>query len=322
MGFGHDTTTDEVLDGIDLTGQTMVVTGASGGIGLETARALAAHGATVVLAARDEAKLAAAIESITAAHPDVSVDTLVVDLADLASVRAAATGLRERYPAIDVLINNAGVMATPDQHRTADGFETQFGVNHLGHFAFTLLVSGALEAAKPARLVNLSSAGHGMGDIGFDDPNFERRPYDKFEAYGQSKMANILFTVGFDRLFGPRGVRAYAVHPGGIRTDLGRHFTAEDAKRLMEQIAQASTADGEPMRWKSVAAGAATTVWAAVSPDLDGHGGIYLEDCGFSQPRTPEGGRGSGYEPSALDPDRAERLWQLSMDLVGDAITG
>lgn len=321
MGFGHDTTADEVLDGTDLTGQTMIVTGASGGIGLETARALAAHGATVVLAARDEAKLTAAVETITTSHPDADLDTVVVDLGELASVRAAATMLRDRHRAIDVLVNNAGVMATPDQHRTADGFETQFGVNHLGHFALTLLLSPALEAARPSRLVNLSSAGHGMGDIDFDDPNFERRPYDKFEAYGQSKMANILFTVGFDRLFGPRGVRAYAVHPGGIHTDLGRHFTAEDRARLMEQIAQSTTGDGEPMRWKSPAAGAATTVWAAVSPDLEGHGGIYLEDCGFSHPRPPDGGKGSGYEPSALDPDRAERLWQLSMDLVGDAIS-
>ena len=195
-------------------------------------------------------------------------------------------------------------------------------MNHLGHFAFTLLLSGALEAAKPARLVNLSSAGHGMGDIDFDDPNFERRPYDKFEAYGQSKTANILFTVGFDRLFGRRGVRAYAVHSGWDPTDLGVTSRAEDTQRLMEQIARSTTDDGEPMRWKSVESGAATTVWAAVSPDLDGHGGIYLEDCGFSHPRTPGGPQGSGYEPSAVDPERAERLWQLSMDLVGDAISG
>ncbi len=315
-------TADEVLDGHDLTGRTMVVTGASGGIGLETARSLAAHGATVVIAARDEAKVAAAVDTITAAHPNAALDTVIVDLGDLASVRVAALDLGDRYRAIDVLINNAGVMATPDQHRTADGFETQFGVNHLGHFAFTLLLSGALEAARPARLVNLSSAGHGMGDVDFDDPNFERRPYDKFEAYGQSKRANILFTVGFDRLFGPRGVRAYAVHPGGISTDLGRHFTAEDRTRLTEQIAKATTNDGEPMKWKTPEAGAATSVWAAVSPDLDGHGGIYLEDCGFSEPRTPGGGQGSGYDPSALDPELAERLWQLSMDLVGDAISG
>jgi NAD(P)-dependent dehydrogenase (short-subunit alcohol dehydrogenase family) len=299
----------------------MVVTGASGGIGLETARALAAHGATVVMASRDETKNEAGRVAILDAHPDADLELATLDLGDLATVRTAAATILERHDRIHVLVNNAGVMATPEG-RTVDGFETQFGVDHLGHFALSLLLAPALMAGAPSRVVTVSSAGHGMGDVDFDDPHFERRPYDKFEAYGQAKTANILFSVGFDRLFGPRGVRAFAVHPGGIRTELGRYFTAEDAARLQAQIASSAGADGGAFRWKSVPAGAATSVWAATAPELDGHGGIYLEDCGFSHPRSEGAGQGSGYVPSAVDPDRAERLWQLSMDLVGDAITG
>lgn len=314
--FGHDTTADEVLSGRDLTGTTAVVTGASGGIGLETARSLAAHGARVIIAARNADKLAAAVEAIHADHPDAAVETCVLDLADLASVRTAGAELLERAPQLDLLLNNAGVMATPEG-RTADGFETQFGVNHLGHFLLTLLLEPALTSGNGARVVNVSSAGHGMGPVDFDDLNFERRPYDKFSAYGQSKKANILFSVGLDQRWADKGVRAFAVHPGGIHTDLGRYFTPDDMAQLQAQIKASSTGDGGSFQWKSVPAGAATTVWAATSPDLDGDGGLYLEDCGRSHPRVEGGGAGTGYEPQAVDPENADRLWQVSLGLVG-----
>jgi NAD(P)-dependent dehydrogenase (short-subunit alcohol dehydrogenase family) len=282
--MAFDTTTDDVLRGVRLDGRTVLVTGASSGIGLETARALASAGATVIAGARS--------------------GDVPLDLASFESIRAFAAETLVRHPRIDVLVNNAGVMFTPFA-RTADGHEMQFGTNHLGPFLLTALLMPALLAAAPARVVNVASAGHHRSDVLWEDPNFERRPYDKFAAYGQSKTANILFTRELDRRFGPRGVHAYAVHPGVIATGLVRHMTDDDREVLRQRLADAP---GGPIAQKSIEAGAATSVWAAVAPDLDGHGGAYLADCALSHDLAPWAG----------DPDAAERLWRMSEELVGE----
>ncbi|MEW6270262.1 MAG: oxidoreductase [Thermodesulfobacteriota bacterium] len=304
---GADTTTDEVLRGVDLSGELALVTGASGGLGLETARALAAAGAAVVLAARDAAKTEAALRTIRERVPGAELDTLELDLASLASVRRAAARFLATHDRLDLLINNAGVMATPFL-RTADGFELQLGTNHLGHFLLTCLLAPALVAGAPARVVNLSSGGHVISDVGWDDPGFERRAYDKWAAYGQSKTANVLFTVELERRLGPRGVHAYAVHPGMIMTELGRHLTAEDVAAL-QAMAKDAPGGGLPP-FKSVAAGAATTVWAATAPELASRGGTYLADCAISDEHAPW----------ARDPEAARRLWEMSERMVGERL--
>ena len=329
MSFNGSSTTDKVLDGVDLTGKTAVVTGASGGLGLETVRALAVAGAHVVMAGRDEAKTAAAMASIRGEHPEASLSSVVVDLGSLASVADAATTVGTAHPKIELLINNAGVMACPLSY-TSDGFETQFGTNHLGHFLFTNLLAESLLAAGTsggtsggvaagARVVNLSSAGHTMGGIDLDDLGFERRGYDPFAAYGQSKTANILFSIGLDRRWSASGVRSVAVHPGGIHTDLGRHLTPETIaflqKRLAERAVRAESG-ATAFQWKSIPQGAATSVWAATSADLDGRGGMYLEDCQIAEPQSADR-PGVGVAGYALDPDTAERLWTTSERLVG-----
>jgi NAD(P)-dependent dehydrogenase (short-subunit alcohol dehydrogenase family) len=312
--FNAQSTADDVIAGISLVGRVAVVTGASAGLGVETARVLAGAGATVVLLARDAAKLAPVLEQLAAALPQAQLDSAIVDLADLDSVRGCAAELLERYPRIHLLINNAGVMACP-QLRTAQGFEMQFGTNHLGHFLLTGLLLPALLAAAEegggeSRVVSLSSSGHKLAAADLQDPNFERTDYDKFIAYGQSKSANSLFAVGLDRRFKDRSVRAFAVHPGMIMTDLGRHMSQADVEELM-----AIAPPGETLVVKSVEQGAATSVWAASSPDLAGQGGIYLENCQVAKPAGP-GGDG-GFMPHAADPEAAESLWELSEELVG-----
>jgi NAD(P)-dependent dehydrogenase (short-subunit alcohol dehydrogenase family) len=302
---GAKTTTGDVLQGVDLGGKTAFVTGASGGLGLETAAALAAAGAAVVLAARDPEKTAAAARAIRERAPGAALETVDLDLASLASVRAAAERFLRAHDRLDLLINNAGVMATPFG-RTADGFEMQLGTNHLGHFLLTGLLAPALLAAAPARIVNLSSGGHAISDVHWDDPNFERHDYEKWAAYGQSKTANVLFTVELERRLGPRGVHALAVHPGMIMTDLGRHLTPEDIAALQE-MAKGAPGGGLPP-FKSIPEGAATTVWAASAPELASRGGTYLADCAIS----------AEHAAWALDPDRAGRLWELSERLVGE----
>jgi NAD(P)-dependent dehydrogenase (short-subunit alcohol dehydrogenase family) len=280
-----------------------IVTGASTGLGLETARALAAAGAAVTLAVRDAARGEAALAHIRTTTPDAVVECGLLDLTSLSSVRDFAGWFTSRHHGLDILVNNAGVMATPFE-RTADGFELQFGTNHLGHFLLTNLLTPLLVAAAPSRIVNLTSGGHRSSDILWDDPNYERREYDKFEAYGQSKTANILFTVELDRRLSARGVRSFAVHPGMIATELGRHMTRDDFKALSAR-AKSSPSGGLPAR-KSVEAGAATSVWAATASELDDRGGVYCEDCSISEQHAPW----------ALDGASARRLWSLSESLV------
>ena len=303
MELGEHTTTDDVLEGVDLRGTVAVVTGASTGLGSETARALAARGAQVVLGVRDQAKGESAMAAIRHTVSDAALDIALLDLASLVSVRSFASQLLHRYERIDVLINNAGVMYSPLE-RTVEGFELQFGTNHLGHFLLTNLLVPALVVAAPSRVVNLSSGGHRSSDIVWDDPNYEHRPYDKFESYGQSKTANILFTVELDRRLAGRGVRSYAVHPGMIVTELGRHMTRDDMKELRARAAQGAT--GGLPAYKSIQAGAATTVWAATAPELSDNGGVYLADCQIS-----------AAEEWATDRQSAARLWTMSEDLVG-----
>jgi NAD(P)-dependent dehydrogenase (short-subunit alcohol dehydrogenase family) len=301
--MGADTTTDEVLDGHDLTGTVALVTGASAGLGVETVRALVAHGATVIGGVRDVAKAERALDG-------VPCELRQVDLADLASVRVFCDGVLADHERLDLLIANAGVMAPPEG-RTADGFETQFGTNHLGHFVLVNRLVPLLVAGAPSRVVILSSAGHRMADVDLDDPNFERTPYDPWLGYGRSKTANILFAVELDRRLRGRGVRAAAVHPGTIRTELSRHMTEESMNALLERRGP------RPMTFKSVEAGAATSVWAAVAADADAIGGRYCEDCGVSD-LTTDPASATGVHAYALDPERAAALWALSEELVGE----
>lgn len=318
VAFGATSTADQVLQCVDLHTTTAVVTGASGGIGLETARALAARGAAVVIAGRDSAKLDAALEFIRGSHRGAAVEAMRLDLTSLDSVRAFARQYLEGHKTLNLLINNAGVMCTP-LGRTSDGFETQFGTNHLGHFLLTNLLSPALVAADSARIVNLSSAGHRLSDIDFDDPNFEHRAYDPWVAYGQSKTANILCALSLDTRLRDHDVRAFSVHPGGIRTDLGRYMTSDDIAVMMARMKESDDGSGRGgFQWKTIPQGAATSVWAATSPTLNGLGGLYCEDCSVAGPVTNESGTSAGCQPYALDADSAARLWVLSERLVRD----
>jgi NAD(P)-dependent dehydrogenase (short-subunit alcohol dehydrogenase family) len=314
--FGATSTTDDVLAGVDLSGKRILVTGVSAGLGVETARALAAHGAQVVGAARnlDKAKTATAEVRVQAANGG-GLELVELDLASLASVRACADALVAAGKPFDLVIANAGVMATPFG-KTADGFETQFGTNHLGHF---VLVNRIASLMKPgSRLVNLSSAGHRFSDVDLDDPNFEHTPYTEFGAYGRSKTANILFAVEFDRRHKASGVRATAVHPGGIQTELGRYMTDEVRDGLIKSINETNQAAGAPaFEWKTIPQGAATSVWAGVVAPVDQVGGLYCEDCHVAE-RVEGGDIRGGVRAYALDPDHAKALWAKSEEMVGE----
>src|SRR5580693_2375011 len=277
--LGATSTTDDVLSGTDLRGKRVLVTGVSAGIGVETARALAARGADVVGAARDLKKAEGATAQVRrdAAANGGSLELVALDLASLKSVRACADELLAKGQFFDVVIANAGAMATPFGH-TADGFETQFGTNHLGHFVLVNRITPLLR--KGSRLINLSSAGHRFSNVDLEDPNFERNPYEPFVAYGRSKTANILFAVAFDRRHRGRGVRAAAVHPGVIETELGRHVDPARIQALIDQITKERAAEGkQPFQWKTIPQGAATSVWAAIVAAAEEIGGKYCENC-------------------------------------------
>jgi NAD(P)-dependent dehydrogenase (short-subunit alcohol dehydrogenase family) len=281
MTPGRPSTADEVLAGTDLSGRVAVVTGASAGLGAEVARAMRAHGAEVVGAVRDTASAPHATRAVR------------LDLASLESVRAAAKEITATVPRIDLLFNNAGVMAAP-QARTAEGFDRQLGTNHLGHFLLTALLAGSL--APDGRIVNTSSLGHMLTGMRWDDPHFRSTPYDKWQAYGQSKTANILFTVGL----ADRGFTAYAVHPGSVATDLGRHLEGEEAAVVAERSRSES---------KTVEQGASTLAWAAIADGLPS--GSYLADCAIADAAE-----------HAIAPDEVRRLWAWSEDEVGERFPG
>lgn len=313
--FNAKSTTDDVLSGVDLSGKRVLVTGASAGLGVETARALVAHGASVVGAARDLGKARDATASVRAAlKPGATFDLIELDLASLKSIRAATDKLVKDGRPFDVVIANAGVMATP-KGTTADGFETQFGTNHLGHFVFVNRIASLI---KPGgRLVNLSSAGHRFSDVDLDDPNFERTPYTEFGAYGRSKTANVLFAVEFDRRHRAKGIRATAVHPGGIQTELGRHMTPELIQQMMKSINESRPAGAPAFEFKTIPQGAATTVWAGFVAAADAVGGRYCEDCHVAELNQNPAAR-EGVRPYAIDPERAKALWTKSEEMVGE----
>ncbi|QUT03876.1 SDR family NAD(P)-dependent oxidoreductase [Sphingobium phenoxybenzoativorans] len=310
-GFGPDSTTDEVLEGIDLSGKRVLVTGVSAGLGVETARTLVAHGANVVGSVRDLDKARRATAGIEGPG---TLEFVECDLSSLASVRACTDALNAKGDRFDAIIANAGVMAMPEKRETADGFEMQFGVNHLGHFVLVNRIAGLIKDG--GRLVNLSSAGHCYSDVNLDDPNFDSTEYTPFGAYGRSKTANILFAVEFDRRHRGRGVRAAAVHPGGIQTELGRYMSEADMNALVESLKEAE-AKGSPFKFKTVPQGAATSVWAGFKADADEIGGRYCEDCHVAALSVSVDIL-EGYEPYALDPDNARALWAKSEELVGE----
>ena len=320
--FGPTSTTEDVLSGVNLKGKRILVTGVSAGIGVETARSLAAHGAQVVGAARDLSKAEAATAQVrreAAAHGG-SFELVELDLASLKSVRACADRFLAKEEPLDVVIANAGVMATPFG-KTVDGFETQFGTNHLGHFVLVNRIAPLIR--KGGRLINLSSAGHRASNVVLEDPNFERTVYDPLIAYGRSKTANILFAVAFDHRHRKRGVRAAAVHPGVIHTELGRYVDPSRIQNLVEQMNQQLAAEGKaPFQWKTIPQGAATSVWAAVVAPADEIGGRYCADCHVG-PIVPEHlaitGVSDGVRGYALDPRTAEALWRQSEELAGES---
>ena len=319
--FGATSTTDDVLSSVNLKGKRILVTGVSAGLGVETARSLAAHGAQVVGAARDLNKAKAATEQVRkdAAANGGSFELVELDLADLKSVRACADRLLAKGEAFDVVIANAGVMATPFGH-TADGFETQFGTNHLGHFVLVNRIASLIRTG--GRLINVSSAGHRYANVDLDDPSFERTPYDPLVAYGRSKTANILFAVAFDKRHRDRGARAAAVHPGGIQTELGRYQDPSRIRKMIDQINQQRVAQGKgPFQWKTIPQGAATSVWAAVVASAEEIGGQYCEDChvGHIVPDDLPVGINESVRRYALDPNNAEALWKKSEEMVGES---
>ena len=318
-GFGRDTTTDEVLEGIDLSGRRFVITGAASGLGRESARALAARGASVVLLARNAERAEEAVAEVGAMVPGADLEPGVVDLGDLASIRAFAAVYLAGHDAVDVLMNNAGVMACPFG-RTADGFETQFGTNHLGHFLLTALLFPALRKGVAPRVVTLTSAGHSRADVDLDDPNFEHTEYSPWVAYGQAKTANALFARELARRAGPAGLSSFSVHPGGILTDLGRHLNDDlinDMIDFARRRSAASSEGGEPreIHFKTVEAGAATQVWAATTTELAEHNGAYLANCGLGVLGADPGV--NGFMPYLLDDQHAAALWALSERMVG-----
>jgi NAD(P)-dependent dehydrogenase (short-subunit alcohol dehydrogenase family) len=307
--FGFASTAAEVIAGVDLSGKRAIVTGASSGIGVETARALADAGAAVTLAVRNAEsgeRVAAEIRE-GAGNGAVTVGTL--DLSDLSSVGAFVAAWSGP---LDILVNNAGVMAIQELTLSSSGHEMQFATNHLGHFALALGLHDSLAAAGSARIVSVSSGGHLRSPVVFDDIDYAFRDYDPFGAYGQSKTANVLFAVEATRRWAPEGIFVNALMPGGIATPLQRHLPAHYAEQALEAFRAAGT------DFKSVEQGAATSVLLAASPLLDGIGGRYFEDCNEAVAVNRRGGPGrGGVAPYALDPANAGRLWELSLDLVG-----
>ncbi len=311
--FGRHSEPHEVLAGIDLKGRVVIVTGGYSGIGLETVRALAAAGASVTVPARDTEKANAALAGMPG---DIRI--ALMDLSDIASVRRFASGFASDNTALDLLINNAGVMACPEM-RVGPGWELQFGTNHMGHFALATTLLPLLQRTESPRVVALSSTGHKLSDIRWDDPNWTDGSYDKWKAYGQSKTANSLFALGFNARLAESGGMAFAVHPGGIFTPLQRHLPTEEMIVLGWLNEQGEISDGARAMFKSPSQGCTTTLWAATSPLLEGKGGVYCEDCNVAALSGPQPVRYRDVEPHAVNQDSAERLWTLSEKLLAEA---
>ena len=307
-GFGAQTTATEVLDGLDLSGKLVLVTGGYSGLGLEAIRALTGAGAQVVVPARRPDAAAEALDGID------GVEVGELDLGDLESVRRFSEGFLESSRTLDAVITNAGIMATP-LTRVGPGWEAQLATNHLGHFALVNRLWPAIEPGG-ARVVSVSSRGHHRSGIRWEDPMFDAGEYDKWEAYGQAKTANVLFAVQLDTLAADRGVRAFSLHPGGIMTPLQRHLERQEMVDLGWIDEQGNPTPEAASSFKSPEAGAATEVWAATSPQLDGLGGVYLEDCEVAVPAPQDGAR-VGVKDWAIDPEQAARLWSLSAELTG-----
>jgi NAD(P)-dependent dehydrogenase (short-subunit alcohol dehydrogenase family) len=300
--FSRTTTGEEVLAGVDLTGRRILVTGGASGIGAETARVLAAAGAAVTLAVRDVAAGERTADGIasTTGNPEISVARLdLVDRSSIAEFAAAWDG------PLDVLVANAGIMALPELHRTPEGWEHQFATNHLGHFALALGLHDALAAGRSSRIVAVSSTAHRVSPIHFEDIHFERRAYDPWLAYGQSKTANVLFAIEANRRWAADGITANALMPGGIRTNLQRHQTGPEIQEIF---------DNYP--WKTLEQGASTSVLLAGSPLLEGVGGRYFEDNAEAEPTTDPDAE-LGVRAHALDPVDAARLWDVSLEMIG-----
>ena len=312
--FGAKTQADEVVAGVDLRGKTAIVTGGASGIGVETARALAAAGARLVLPVRSRAKAEAVAAELRATTGNLAIEVADMDLEDFASVRAFADRFVHSGATLDILINNAGIMASPER-RIAGGLESQFGTNHLGHMLLTCRLAPALLRAAPARVVALTSIGHRRSGVNFEDPNFQHRAYDKWSAYGQAKTANSLFAVELNRRLEPKGIKAYAVHPGGIMTGLQRDMSQAEMKAFGWYDDEGRLSD----RFKTVSGGAATSLWCATSPLLEAGGGVYCEDCNIAT-LVPDDDPGfAGVRSWAIDPAQAARLWSLSETLLGEA---
>lgn len=305
-GYGMRTEAREATGGRDLTGKVAIVTGGYSGLGLETTRALAEAGAIVIVPARTPEKAQKALVDIP------NVEQASLDLADPRSIDAFAGGFLSRTKKLDILINNAAIMASPLM-RDARGYEAQFATNHLGHFQLTARLWPALKEGDGARVVSLSSIGHRISPPDLEDPNFERTEYNKWVAYGRAKSANSLFAIGLDRVGEPHNVRAFAVHPGGIMTDLQRYMPEEE-KRAMGWIDENGVVNE---RFKTPSQGAATSVWCATNAQLDGKGGVYCEDCDIAV-QVPADDKGfSGVRPWAIDPVLADKLWDLSEQMTG-----
>ena len=312
-GIDPHTPAGDLLKGVDLSGKTAIVTGGYSGIGLETVRALANAGARVIVPARSRDKASKALASVSG-----EIEIADMDLADIASVKRFTDSISNSGVALHLLINNAGIMACP-LSRTAAGWETQFGVNHLGHMALTLGLLPSLRKALSARVVCLSSTGHAICGVHWDDPNFHAHEYDKWQAYGQSKTANALFAIGLDAREKANGIRAFAVHPGGIMTDLQRHLDVEEMARLGWLNKDGTISERAKASFKTPEAGAATSIFAATSQLLDGKGGVYCEDSDVANLATDDSPRYRDVRAHAVETGLADRLWDISLKLLAEA---
>lgn len=324
--FNNKSTSEEVLESIHLTGKRALVTGGASGIGAETVRALASKGAEVLIAARNIEKAEQVKASVVSATGNQNIHLLTLELGSLRRINDTAQDFHKRFDSLDLLVNNAGIMACPFG-KTEDGFELQFGSNHIGHFYLTSLLMPALLKTAQPRVVSLTSMAHRMSPVVFDDINYESRAYEKWAAYGQSKTANALFAVGLSSRFSDNGLEAFSVHPGVIATPLGRHLERGEIERITKENQKSSEstnqeADQDQGGIKSVEQGAATSCFAATAPELTGKGGAYLEDCHIAEVVADDPSLRGGVRDYAIDAQNAERLWAASDEMIEARLRG